>query len=432
VRIDVAKAARFVFSALNGFGFTACRARVRTSLLPRMAERAFLASQRFAILGMSGVMARGPMRNMTEAPVSPTPRITTGSQRVDASSDDKGSGMQNSHADMQNPDGDKIAAEAEFDMMKNINLLITEHCNLACMHCSTGAPFAKKISHPAVSFCKWLDLLESKQIPFRYISLTDGEPFLHPEVRDGSFIRLLRTRYPSKSVGVTTNFFWASEQRIIDYASIVRMLNGGLGISVYEPIVTKVGGLGEFYRLVELLRNTCPNTWITVGDRQQFSEWELHEEKREVKGTCCTSDCFVLKPNGKLSHCSVAIAVQNIPEYSSILKRSDEALLDNDGSRWEGRIFVLVSKISFRSMFPLHNVARETSAMAFAALKWRIQPRRIDPRASDYRRHGHVAAPPKRQAESPTAVKPAVPARPRRVLRRLDRRLANACVLALY
>jgi hypothetical protein len=240
----------------------------------------------------------------------------------------KGLSMQNSYADLQNPDGDKIAAETEFDMMKNINLLIIENCNLACVHCGTGAPFAKKISYPAQSFCEWLDLLESREIPFKYISLTGGEPFLHPEVRDGSFIRLLRTRYPTKRVGATTNFSWASEERIIKYAPIVGMMNGGLCISIYESVVRNLGGLDEYHRLVKLLKDACPNTWITAEDRPQFLEWEFHEEVREVKRPCATSDCFNLKPDGKLTHCSLAIAAQNVPEYDTILKRSKEALLD--------------------------------------------------------------------------------------------------------
>ena len=236
--------------------------------------------------------------------------------------------MQSPYAELQSREADKIAVETEFNMMENINLLITEHCNLACTHCGTGAPFAKKISHPAVSFIEWLDLLEKKNIPFRWISLTGGEPFLHPEVRDGSFIQLLRTRYPSKKVGLTTNFFWASEKRIINYAPIIGMLNGGVAISIYEPIVRKLGGLDKYNNLVQLLIEACPNTYIIVDDRQSFQKWKFHEEECEVTGSCSTSDCFNLKPDGKLTHCSLAIAVQNIPEYMGILQKSKEALLD--------------------------------------------------------------------------------------------------------
>jgi 4Fe-4S single cluster domain len=226
------------------------------------------------------------IQRITERPDDLKQRVT---QRPDDAS-----------VDLQNPDGDQIRAKAEFNMMENINLLITEHCNLAYAHCGTGSPFARKMSHSAEKFYRWLDLLETKEIPFKYISLTGGEPFLHPEVRDGTFIRLLRTRYPSKRVGLTTNFFWASEERIAKYAPMVGMMNGGLGISIYEPIVKKLGGLDEFHRLAKSLKDACPNTWINVNDRPQFLAWEFHEDEREVKGSCGTSDCFVLKPDGKI------------------------------------------------------------------------------------------------------------------------------------
>ena len=211
--------------------------------------------------------------------------------------------------------------------LKNINLLVTEHCTLACAGCSTGAPFAKKISHSAESFCKWLDILQNKEIPFTSIALTGGEPFLHPEVRDGGFIQLLKTRYPSKWVQLTTNFSWASEERVIGYAPVVGMLDG-LGISIYESVVQKLGGLDEFHRLTMLLKDMCPNTKVTLYDKRHFVAWEFHEAKREVKGPCITSDCFILKPDGKLSHCSLAIGAQNIPAYNVILEKSQEALFD--------------------------------------------------------------------------------------------------------
>jgi len=219
-----------------------------------------------------------------------------------------------------------------------INLLATEHCNLACAHCSTGAPFAKKINHPAESFCKWLDILEAKQIPFTDIAITGGEPFLHPEVRDGSFIRLLKTRYPSKNVGITTNFFWASEKNIVKYAPIIDMMPI-IMISMYSEAVDRLGGQTNFNHLVKLLKDTCPNTQITVADQKMFLEWELHEDAREVKGRCITSDCFILKANGELSHCSIAVGAQNIHAYDPIVKKSKDAILDlsknNDWGREE-------------------------------------------------------------------------------------------------
>src|SRR5690606_25961719 len=119
---------------------------------------------------------------------------------------------------------------------------ISEHCNLSCGHCSTGAPFAQKIYHPIDTFFEWLDLLVEMKSPFEYLSLTGGEPFLHPEMRNGSMIEKLVKRYPDMKVGVTTNFFWASEERIAKYAPMIREMKGGVLISVYQTIIDKLGG----------------------------------------------------------------------------------------------------------------------------------------------------------------------------------------------
>ena len=129
-------------------------------------------------------------------------------------------------------------------------------------------------------------------------------------------------------VGATTNFFWGNEELIRAYARMIDLLNGGLAISVYEPIVRKLGGADAFHRLTQSLKESCPNTWITVDDRPEFLEWEFHDDQREVKGPCVTSDCFVLHPSGRLSHCSLAIGARNIPRFKSILDRSSEAFFD--------------------------------------------------------------------------------------------------------
>jgi len=217
-----------------------------------------------------------------------------------------------------------------FDMRRNINLLVVEECNNTCVHCSTGAPFAKRAHHSAASFFKWLDILEREHVPFDYISLTGGEPFLHPQVFDGSFVRELRERYPSKGVGATTNFFWASEKGIERCAPGIEMMNGGLNISLYANIVARLGGPERVHDLVGLLRRRCPDTNINATEMPTFIAWEFHEDRREVKGPCVTSDCFVLRPDGRLSHCSVAVGGETRPDYAPIVRRSKEAFFDLD------------------------------------------------------------------------------------------------------
>jgi glycosyltransferase involved in cell wall biosynthesis len=210
--------------------------------------------------------------------------------------------------------------------LKTINLLAVEHCTIACQYCSTSSPFSKKISHPASSFFQWLDLLELKRIPFINIAITGGEPFLHRDI--GAFIHELREHYPFKRIGVTTNFYWANENTIRLYAPTIQLLTGGLYISLYGNLISKLGGLERFKALVSLLRDLCPETTIQVGARPNFVSWKLHLDKREVKDTCITSDCYILRADGKVSHCSIGAGLENRPEYSPIINLSKERLFD--------------------------------------------------------------------------------------------------------
>jgi glycosyltransferase involved in cell wall biosynthesis len=210
--------------------------------------------------------------------------------------------------------------------IENINILAVEHCTNACQYCSTSSPFARKVSHPASSFFPWLDLLESERIPFIYISITGGEPFLHPDL--GAFIHALRERYPSKKIGVTTNFYWANENTIRLYAPIIQQLNDRLYISLYGNLIAKLGGLERFNSLVSLLRDLCPEIIIEVGKRPSFVSWELHLDERAVKDTCITSDCYILRADGKISHCSIGVGLENRPEYLPIINLSKERLFD--------------------------------------------------------------------------------------------------------
>ena len=104
--------------------------------------------------------------------------------------------------------GDGIVFKSEFQMMKNINLLLVEHAILRVRIAQQAHPLRQRLFHPTASFFKWLDLLQQLQLPFTYISLTGGEPFLHPEVRDGSclFTSLGIRRYPIHEGGSDDQF----------------------------------------------------------------------------------------------------------------------------------------------------------------------------------------------------------------------------------
>lgn len=183
----------------------------------------------------------------------------------------------------------------------------------------------KKNISPRILFFPGLDLLETERIPFKYIPITGGEPFLHHDI--GAFIHELKERYPSKLIGITTNFYWANENTIIRYAPIIQLLHW-LTISLYGNIITKFGSLERINSLVSLLRDLCPETTVVVENRPDFCSWELHMDRREVKDTCITSDCYILRADGKISHCSIGAGLENRPEYLPVLNLSKERLFD--------------------------------------------------------------------------------------------------------
>jgi hypothetical protein len=223
-------------------------------------------------------------------------------------------------------EGRKPNRNADPLYFMRINLHAVEHCSNACQYCSTCSPFSRRISHSASSFFPWLDLLETERIPFMDISISGGEPFLHHDI--GTFIHELKERYPYERIGLTTNFYWANENTIRSYARIIQLLNGGLLISLYDNIIAKLGGLEQVNSLVQLLKDHCPEIPIVVANRPSFISWELHVDEREVKDTCSTADCYMLRADGKISHCSIAVGLENRPEYMPIVNLSKERLFD--------------------------------------------------------------------------------------------------------
>jgi len=209
--------------------------------------------------------------------------------------------------------------------VKRINLLAVEHCTNRCRQCSTSSPFAAKRTYAAAAFVPWLDLMMREGIKFGHISITGGEPFLHPDLP--GFIDDLQARYPKKQTGLTTNFFWANEEKIRYYAPKLKSLSKML-ISKYPNTVAKMGGEQRFGSLVELLRTLCPQIEITIADGSHLIEWQLHPDERSPKAHCCTSDCYVLRADGKISHCAVGVGLEHRPEFRQIAQESKDALYD--------------------------------------------------------------------------------------------------------
>ena len=213
--------------------------------------------------------------------------------------------------------------------LTTINLLAVEHCNNSCRFCSTSSPFAGKQTYSADAFLPWLELLTREGIEFSSIAITGGEPFLHRDLF--GFISKLNEHFPHKQIGLTTNFSWASESRIKQVAPDLKSLDRML-ISKYPNVVTKLGGEERFNSLVKLVREFSPHLKVAVADAEYMIAWELHPNAREPKAFCCTSDCYVLRPNGRISHCSVGVGLETRPEFLQIAAKCKEMLYDlNNG-----------------------------------------------------------------------------------------------------
>jgi len=215
----------------------------------------------------------------------------------------------------------------QYDV-KRINLMAVDNCTNTCKYCSTSSPFAKKQCYPASAFFPWLDLLVREQVEFENIAITGGEPFLHDDIF--SFLSDLKKRYSKKKIGITTNFFWANEDAVRQTALRMDSLLDTMLISVYPNVVERIGGMQRFNELIDLLRTLCPKVNIAIsGESYAYMiGWKLHKNKRKVRNYCVTSDCYILRADGKISHCSIGVGLENRPEYKSIIDGSKERLFD--------------------------------------------------------------------------------------------------------
>ncbi|MCX5848716.1 MAG: 4Fe-4S cluster-binding domain-containing protein [Deltaproteobacteria bacterium] len=210
-----------------------------------------------------------------------------------------------------------------------VHIIAVENCTNSCEFCSTSAPFAGKQSYSASSFFPWLDrLFGDTPNPFKdtYIAITGGEPFLHDNIF--LFIDEMKKRYPLKKVGVTTNFYWASETKIRDVAPLLKSL-GDILISKYPSTVSRIGGEEKFDELVLLLKYLCPHLDVEVTPMiNTFIKWDFHTDRQAVLNACCTAFCYMLKADGKLFRCSLAYGLAHRPEYGAIQDLTPERYFD--------------------------------------------------------------------------------------------------------
>jgi len=259
-----------------------------------------------------------------------------------------------------------ILKKKENDIEK-IVIHSTDICNINCKYCSRGIPFKKSNkSYFASEFIPWLNFLIQQDIIFEKITITGGEPFLHPDIF--TFINELKNGYPNKIIRLVTNFFWADEKIINKYAPKLKNLDN-LVISKYPSIIEKCGGNREFNQLVELLKLNCPNINIEVHELAQFISWELHKNKEPVSDICTTEQakCYTLGNDGIVTRCVIACGAKNINEYKSILAANKEYLYDL--KKWDRKEFLY-----FANKYPF-DLCEHCTFTKYKSENWRLEDR---------------------------------------------------------
>jgi hypothetical protein len=214
--------------------------------------------------------------------------------------------------------------------IERVPIMVTDHCNNSCQFCSTKSVYLPQASYGADKFIPWLDKLINGNIEFSLIAITGGEPFLHENI--GSLIDELKNHYPDKTIGVDTNFFWASEEGLSYYLPKLENLNL-LRVTIYPHIVARLGGTEKVKQSIDLIKRSLPGLEImALNKASHFIKWKLCEKRMKVRGPCGTSDCYVLISNGKIHRCTIATHLDRHPEYRHLKLNCSQSSFDLSGN----------------------------------------------------------------------------------------------------
>lgn len=121
-------------------------------------------------------------------------------------------------------------------VMRYVDFMIAEHCNLNCRRCSFFSNIAKEKYADINSFCDAVNGLKKKFSGIEFFVLLGGEPLLNPELPE--YIKIVRNAFPETSIKVTTNglLVTSMSDQLIDALKRYRVI---LRISQYPP-TTKI------------------------------------------------------------------------------------------------------------------------------------------------------------------------------------------------
>ena len=217
--------------------------------------------------------------------------------------------------------------------LRNLDIHVTDHCNLNCKGCSLISPLAKEWFCDVEQTEKDLSEL-SKKVQILNLSLIGGEPLLHPEITE--LVRVVRKAYPKSDITVVTNGSLLPKMTD-DFWKVCRENRVVFMLSVYPPLRTH---LNEYLKLskgngihVMLLHNT--RAW----DRMRFS-FKTEENMAGIHYRLCKQkDCYKLV-DSKLYLCPLF----SLKHYNRYFNENHPTIKGYDIYKYSGKELVQFMK----------------------------------------------------------------------------------------
>jgi hypothetical protein len=190
-----------------------------------------------------------------------------------------------------------------FNVIANLDVVITTNCSLKCSYCSHCIPYCKQPKHFDVEQVI-SDLDKTLSISFiACVAIMGGEPFLHPKFKE--FIALYAKLKNKRNIGFT---------RIVTNSTLLPSDEVLTAFSKIENAYMYISNYGEKSKKMNQLIDACvshgiphyiaplDNNWVTLGDFD-FDRHYTEDELCHLFAVCDASVCTQLI-NGNLYNCA--------------------------------------------------------------------------------------------------------------------------------
>ena len=159
----------------------------------------------------------------------------------------------------------------------NLEIHLSEHCNLNCAGCSHYSPLAEPSFCDAGRLREWMSKLSPFAGAFRTIRLLGGEPLLNPDV--AQILTMTRECFPKSEIELLTNGLLLSGGMSDGFWSGCRSNDVAIGVTVYPT--------GADYAAIERRCREEGVRFSIYGDRTASSCFEIYALDPAGRGRRC-------------------------------------------------------------------------------------------------------------------------------------------------